>query len=65
MPRIARGTIVFEYNLDEDPHMELHGEAMTEAEKLDYFLDTMADDIIDMRYSDIKPAIEMTVVEVP
>jgi hypothetical protein len=61
--RIARGEIVFEYYLDEDPHMELHGEELTVEEKLEYFLNTMVDDIIDLRYSDIKPAIEMSIVE--
>ena len=61
--RIARGEIVFEYNLDEDPYMELHGEKMSNEEKLEYFLNTMVDDIIDLRYSDIKPAIEMSIVE--
>lgn len=62
--KIARGVITFEYNFDEDPHMELHGEKMSDAEKLEYFLNTMVDDVIDMRNSDIKPAIEMSVVEV-
>lgn len=62
--RIARGVIVFEYNMDEDPYMELHGEKMSDDEKVAYFLDTMVDDVIDLRYSDIKPAIEMAIVEV-
>lgn len=61
--KIARGVIVFEYNFDEDPYMELHGEKMSDEEKLEYFLNTMVDDIIDLRYSDIKPAIEMSIIE--
>jgi hypothetical protein len=61
--KIARGVITFEYNFDEDPHMELYGTEMTDEEKLEYFLNTMVDDVIDLRYSDIKPAIEMTLVE--
>jgi|SaaInlV_120m_DNA_3_1039746.scaffolds.fasta_scaffold11645_3 hypothetical protein len=61
--RIARGVITFEYNFDEDPHMELYGEEMSDEEKLEYFLNTMVDDVIDLRHSDIKPAIEMSLVE--
>ena len=58
MTRIARGVIAFEYKISE--HEETEG--LSKDELLSYFLDTMVDDIIDMRYSDIRPAIEMEIL---
>lgn len=58
--KIAKGVIEFQYNLDDEIFED---ENMSEEEKVQYFLDKMVDDIIDLRYSDIKPAIEMTIVE--
>ena len=58
MTRIARGVIAFEYKISE--HEEAEG--LSKEELLSYFLDTMVDDIIDMRFSDIKPAIEMEII---
>jgi hypothetical protein len=58
MYRRAIGKIVFEYDIAE--HEET--EDLSKEELLSYFLDTMVDDIIDMRFSDIKPAIEMEII---
>lgn len=58
MTRIARGVIAFEYKIDEYEKTE----ELSKEELLSYFLDTMVDDIIDMRYSDIRPAIEMEIL---
>jgi hypothetical protein len=58
MTRIARGVIAFEYKINEYEETE----GLSKEELLSYFLDTMVDDIIDMRYSDIRPAIEMEIL---
>jgi hypothetical protein len=58
MSRRAIGKIVFEYDIAE--HEET--EDLSKDELVSYFLDTMVDDIIDMRYSDIRPAIEMEIL---
>jgi hypothetical protein len=57
--KIARGVIAFEYIVEDDPYAEgLEGE-----ELVNYFTDTMVDDVIDMKFRDIKPAIEMEIIE--
>jgi hypothetical protein len=58
MSRRAIGKIVFEYDIAE--HEET--EELSKDELVSYFLDVMVDDIIDMRYSDIRPAIEMEIL---
>lgn len=56
--RKARGVIAFEYEIAEHPEAE----GLSKDELLSYFLDTMVDDVIDMRFSDIRPAIEMEIL---
>jgi hypothetical protein len=56
--RKARGVIAFEYEVADHPEAE----GLSKNELLSYFLDTMVDDIIDMRFSDIRPAIEMEII---
>jgi hypothetical protein len=56
--RVARGVIAFEYRLSEHPEAE----GLSDKELVSYFLDTMVDDVIDMRFSDIRPAIEMEIL---
>jgi hypothetical protein len=56
--RKARGVIAFEYEIAEHPEAE----GLGKDELVSYFLDTMVDDIIDMRFSDIRPAIEMEII---
>lgn len=58
MSRRAIGKIVFEYDIQEHPEAE----DLSKDELVSYFSDTMVDDIIDMRYSDIRPAIEMEIL---
>lgn len=61
---IARGSITFEFNLDEDPLFEMFGEDATLEEKLDYFRETMAQDLVQMSYQgdDLYNCIEMEIV---
>ena len=56
--RKARGVIAFEYEIADHPEAE----GLGKDELQSYFLDTMVDDIIDMRFSDIRPAIEMEII---
>jgi hypothetical protein len=58
--RKARGVIAFEYDIAEHPEAE----GLSKNELLSYFLDTMVDEVIDMRFSDIRPAIEMEILDV-
>lgn len=51
MTKIARGTMVFEYQYEE-------GKSIRE------YIEEMVEDIIDMAYSDLSPAIEMEIVDV-
>jgi len=58
MSRIARGVIAFEYVIKDDPYAEgLEGN-----ELVNYFTDVMLDDVIDLRFSAIRPAIEMEIL---
>jgi hypothetical protein len=56
--RKARGVIAFEYEIADHPEAE----GLDKDELVSYFLDTVVDDIIDMRFSDIRPAIEMEII---
>ncbi len=58
MARRAIGKIVFEYDIEEHPEAD----ELSADELQSYFLDTMVDDLIDLRYSDIRPAIEMEII---
>jgi hypothetical protein len=59
MNRIARGVIAFEYTISD--HEEAEG--LSKEELVSYFLDTMVDDLIDLNFSDIRPAIEMEIID--
>jgi hypothetical protein len=59
MSRIARGVIAFEYTIAD--HEEAEG--LSKEELVSYFLDTMVDDLIDLQFSDIRPAIEMEIID--
>jgi hypothetical protein len=56
--RKARGVIAFEYEIADHPEAE----GLDKDELVSYFLDTMVDDLIDIRFSDIRPAIEMEII---
>lgn len=58
--RKARGVIAFEYDIAEHPEAE----GLSKNELLSYFLDTMVDDVIDIKFSDIRPAIDMEIIDV-
>lgn len=63
MARVAKGTITFLYNLDEDPffeQLEENGQVSTDEERLDYFRECMAEDLASMN---VYEAIEMTIEE--
>jgi len=62
---IARGTITFEFNLDEDPIFEMFGGDMTVEDKINYFKETMADDLVQMSYQghDLYNSIEMEIID--
>lgn len=63
MAKIARGTIVFEYNLSEEPYPERHAD-LSQDEIIKEMIDEMVEDVIHLAYSDLGPAIEMEIVEV-
>lgn len=52
--RIARGTIVFEYLVEDDIESSLE----------DYYTGEMCEELISMMYSDIRPTIEMSILTV-
>ena len=61
MARLAKGTITFYYNMDEDPYFEMFGEEASDEEKIKYFRETMAEDIA--QHVRLLDSIEMEVVE--
>jgi hypothetical protein len=63
MAKIARGTIVFEYNLSEEPYPERYAD-MSQEEIIRELVSEMVEDVIHLSYSDLGPAIEMEIVEV-
>lgn len=50
MPRIARASVVFEFQLDEDPLFEMDEHEWSDEQRLDYFKNLMAEDLINMSY---------------
>lgn len=66
MTQVIRASITFEYNLDEDPYMEMFGEESTLEEKMQYVRETMAEDIRQMgyEYPMLEDSIDMEVVDV-
>ena len=65
MARIAKGTITFKYNMDEDPYFEMFEEEASDEEKIKYFRETMAEDLVQMSYDwpNLPDVIEMEIVE--
>jgi hypothetical protein len=72
MARLAKGTITFLYNLDEDPYFEMFedGEFLLRQEtsdeaKMKYFREAMAEDLIALSYDwpNLPDSIEMEIVE--
>ena len=50
MSKVIRASIVFEFNMDEDPYFEMFGEEATEEDMLNYARETMAEDLVQMSY---------------
>lgn len=66
MPREVKGTITFLYNMDEDPYFEMFEEEASDEDKLNYFREAMAEDLVQMSYGDgsmLFEAIEMEIVK--
>lgn len=59
---IVRGVIEFEYSVEDYEENVSGVSEMSQEALLDYFKEVMVDDIIDLRYSDISPCIEMEIV---
>ena len=67
MTRVAKGTITFYYNMDEDPYFEMFEDGeMSDEEKIKYFRETMAEDLVQMSYDwpNLPDSIEMEIVNV-
>ena len=65
MARMAKGTITFYYNMDEDQYIEMFEEEASDEEKMQYFRETMAEDIAQLSYDwpNLPDSIEMEIVE--
>jgi hypothetical protein len=65
MARLAKGTITFYYNMDEEPYFEMFEEEASDEEKIKYFRETMAEDIAQLSYDwpNLPDSIEMEIVE--
>jgi hypothetical protein len=65
MARLAKGTITFYYNMDEEPYLEMFEEEASDEEKIKYFRETMAEDITQLSYDwpNLPDSIEMEIVE--
>jgi hypothetical protein len=65
MARIAKGTITFNYNMDEDPYFEMFEEEASDEEKIKYFRETMAEDLVQLSFDwpNLPDSIEMEIVE--
>tara|TARA_B110000503_G_scaffold62693_1_gene99233 strand:- start:637 stop:825 length:189 start_codon:yes stop_codon:yes gene_type:complete len=59
MSRLAKGTITFHYNMDEEPYLEMFEEGASDEEKIKYFRETMAEDLVQLSHD----WIEMEIVE--
>lgn len=67
MPRIARTTIAFEFNLDEDPLFEMDEHEWSDEQRLTYFKEMMAEDLITMSYgsgAELFNAIDVEIINV-
>ena len=65
MSKIIRTSITFEFDVDQDPYLEMFGEDATVEELMDYARETMAEDLIQMSYgsgADLINAIEVEII---
>ena len=64
--RVAKISLELEYYIDDDEHIKTvlaNGHELTKSMLEDYFLEKGVDEIIDMRFSDIRPALEIDIIE--
>jgi len=59
MARLAKGTVTFYYNMDEEPYFEMFEEEASDEEKIKYFREIMAEDLVQVSHD----WIEMEIVE--
>ena len=67
MPRIAKTTITFEFNMDEDPLFEMDEHEWSDEQKLTYFKEMMAEDLVTMSFgqgTELFNAIDVEVINV-
>jgi hypothetical protein len=67
MPRLAKASITFMFNLDEDPLFEMDQHEWSDEQRLDYFREMMAEDLITMSYgqgTDLINAIDVEIINV-
>lgn len=67
MPRLAKASVTFMFNLDEDPLFEMDEHEWSDEQKLDYFREMMAEDLSIMSYgsgAELFNAIDVEIVNV-
>ena len=66
MTKFARGIIEFNYDIEDYfqdyPFMDDY-RSMTKKELIEFFVEKMVDDIVDIAWSDLAPCIEMEIVD--
>lgn len=64
--RVAKVSLELEYYVDDDEHIKTvlaNGHTLTPSMLEEYFLEKGVDDIIDMRFGDIKPALDIQIID--
>lgn len=67
MPRLAKASVTFMFNLDEDPLFEMDQHEWSDEQRLDYFKEMMAEDLITMSYgsgAELINAIDVEIINV-
>jgi hypothetical protein len=67
MPRLAKASVTFMFNLDEDPLFEMDEHDWSDEQKLNYFREMMAEDLITMSYgqgTELINAIDVEIINV-
>ena len=67
MPRIAKASVTFMFNLDEDPLFEMDQHEWSDEQRLAYFKEMMAEDLITMSYgsgAELINAIDVEIINV-
>lgn len=67
MPRLAKASVTFMFNLDEDPLFEMDQHEWSDEQRLTYFKEMMAEDLITMSYgsgAELINAIDVEIINV-